>query len=167
LPADVKGLRSIHAADLDGDGDLDVLSASSNDGKVAWYRNELHDASARFRNAGDNPVSYTTTLPVLGGVLTGTVDLGHTTGHTTAWLVGYVEPLTHALPGGQILLVNTAHPDGELLGFAPVSGPVSIFQAGVPSIPGLVGFQFSAQALHIGGVIPFALSNARDFTLGF
>ncbi|MBN2129792.1 MAG: hypothetical protein JW741_09860 [Sedimentisphaerales bacterium] len=32
--------RCVHAADLDGDGDLDVLSASSRDGKIAWYENE-------------------------------------------------------------------------------------------------------------------------------
>jgi hypothetical protein len=30
---------SVHAADLDGDGDTDVLSASNDDGKVAWYEN--------------------------------------------------------------------------------------------------------------------------------
>ena len=29
----------IYAADLDGDGDLDVLSASENDNKIAWYEN--------------------------------------------------------------------------------------------------------------------------------
>jgi hypothetical protein len=29
----------IHATDLDGDGDLDVISASSGDDKVAWYEN--------------------------------------------------------------------------------------------------------------------------------
>ena len=34
------GARSVHAADLDGDGDLDVLSASSWDDKIAWYENE-------------------------------------------------------------------------------------------------------------------------------
>ena len=33
------GAKSVFAVDLDGDGDLDVLSASSDDGKIAWYEN--------------------------------------------------------------------------------------------------------------------------------
>jgi len=32
-------VRDIHAADLDNDGDIDVLSASSIDNKIAWYEN--------------------------------------------------------------------------------------------------------------------------------
>ena len=32
--------RSVHAADVDGDGDIDVLSASSLDNKIAWYEND-------------------------------------------------------------------------------------------------------------------------------
>lgn len=35
------GPRSVYAADLDGDGDLDVLSASHNDNIIAWYENLL------------------------------------------------------------------------------------------------------------------------------
>jgi len=29
----------VFAVDLDGDGDVDVLSASSSDDKIAWYEN--------------------------------------------------------------------------------------------------------------------------------
>ena len=31
--------QSVFAADLDGDGDMDMLSASNNDSKIAWYKN--------------------------------------------------------------------------------------------------------------------------------
>lgn len=34
------GARSVHAADLDGDGDVDVLSGSQNDHDIVWYVNE-------------------------------------------------------------------------------------------------------------------------------
>ena len=33
------GAYSVFAADVDGDGDTDVLSASLNDNKIAWYEN--------------------------------------------------------------------------------------------------------------------------------
>ena len=36
------------AADLDRDGDPDVLAASMNDDEVAWYANRLNEASADF-----------------------------------------------------------------------------------------------------------------------
>ena len=43
---DAISVASMHAADVDGDGDLDVLSASVGDGKIAWYENT--DGQATF-----------------------------------------------------------------------------------------------------------------------
>ena len=37
---DAKEVRALGAADLDGDGDIDLLSCSSGDNKVAWYTND-------------------------------------------------------------------------------------------------------------------------------
>jgi hypothetical protein len=34
-----RGAISVHATDLDNDGDMDVLSASFDDNKIAWYEN--------------------------------------------------------------------------------------------------------------------------------
>ncbi|KGL62450.1 FG-GAP-like repeat-containing protein [Polaribacter sp. Hel1_85] len=34
------GAFCVRAADLDGDGDIDVLSASTNDNRIAWYEND-------------------------------------------------------------------------------------------------------------------------------
>ena len=33
------GAHSVYAVDVDGDGDIDVLSSSFNDDKIAWYEN--------------------------------------------------------------------------------------------------------------------------------
>lgn len=39
ITTSANGARAVHAADIDGDGDLDVVTASANDDKVAWYEN--------------------------------------------------------------------------------------------------------------------------------
>ena len=39
ITTDLEGATEVHAADLDGDGDADVLSASTLDHTIAWYEN--------------------------------------------------------------------------------------------------------------------------------
>jgi hypothetical protein len=40
ISTNADGAYSVYAIDLDGDGDNDVLSASANDDKIAWYIND-------------------------------------------------------------------------------------------------------------------------------
>ncbi len=125
-------------------------------------------ASATFRNAGSNPASYAaTTLPVLGTTYTGSIDLGGTTGHNLAWLAGFSTTLTLTLGGGQVVLVNFADPAGELLLQSVLPGPVATYDLAVPPDPLLAGFALSTQAVHLGGIRPFALSNAQDLVAGY
>ncbi|RED45517.1 putative secreted protein (Por secretion system target) [Winogradskyella eximia] len=39
ITTEVDNCRSVFVEDLDGDGDMDILSASINDNKIAWYEN--------------------------------------------------------------------------------------------------------------------------------
>lgn len=39
ISTEARGARSVYVADVDGDGDTDVLSASANDDTIAWYEN--------------------------------------------------------------------------------------------------------------------------------
>ena len=50
------GAVSVHAADFDGDGDLDVVSASENDDQIAWYENQ----GQRPPQFTDTVIRYTT-----------------------------------------------------------------------------------------------------------
>lgn len=51
------GARSVFAADLDGDGDMDIISASMEDNKVAWYEQDeqgnftVHSVSTEVEEA--------------------------------------------------------------------------------------------------------------------
>ena len=48
------GARFVHAADLDGDGDMDLLSASRDDNRIVWYANRTIHRSALFTQEGAN-----------------------------------------------------------------------------------------------------------------
>jgi hypothetical protein len=155
----------VFTADLDGDLDEDVLSASFQDDKVAWYENSPA-ATVTFRNPGSNPASLAAlTMPVLGATYTCTVDLAGTTGHSTAMLVGYPAALTFSLPYGQMGLVDVTR--GEVFGFPIDVGPTATFDISIPPDMSYTGFRVYTQAGHFGTISPFALSNALDLLLGF
>ena len=40
IATSAEGARSVYVADMDGDGDLDIVSASFNDDTIAWYEND-------------------------------------------------------------------------------------------------------------------------------
>jgi hypothetical protein len=120
----------------------------------------LNGSSAAFRNAGSNPASYACNAPVLGGNWAGTVDLS-TTGHSSAYLVAFRAQSSSTLPQGQVLLGS-----GRIARLGPVTGPLATFSFGVPNSLALCGFHFTTQALQLGTVSPFALSNAMDLVVG-
>ena len=126
------------------------------------------DAEARVRNgSGTNPASYAIVgRPVLGGTITLTVNASGTTGHTNSTILSFLLPATVVLGGGQELLLDVASPGGELLGLPFQGGDTSLAGIPLPSDPALCGLRVSTQGLHLGGVRPFALSNAIDLVFG-
>jgi plastocyanin len=123
-------------------------------------------ASQAQRNVAPNPDSVTTAgVPKTGTSMFVFVDLT-TTGHTSALLFGFDTPIAVTLAGGQTLLCLDLGGNGELLAQSIQPGPTALFGLSIPNQPSLCGFTFSMQSIHLGGVVPFALSNAVDVTVG-
>lgn len=171
---DAFGASLAGLGDLDGDGLVELVVGSPEDDLTASSAGSVRiltlefcgaTASATERNAGSNPSSYSADAPVLGETWTATVDLS-TTGHTLAGIVGYPNAFQLPLPGGQTLLVIDALGTGELLQLPVVGGPLASFELELPLDSGLCGLDLYTQAVHVGGVAPFALSNAQDLVLG-
>ena len=59
ITTNADGAQDVVAVDLDRDGDLDVLSASSNDDEIAWYENDGSESFTRhlISTDGDGPQS--------------------------------------------------------------------------------------------------------------
>ena len=120
-------------------------------------------ASVVTRNVAPNVVSYTALAPVLGECWSGTVDLT-TTGHSLAVVLGYDSPGNMTLAGGQVVLMGGT----ELFKLLPLTpGPQATWSFVMPYDIVLLGLTAYTQAVHLGGVTPFALSNAQDMTVGF
>ena len=65
------GARTVHAADVDGDGDVDVLSGTQRDHDIVWYVNELNYADTDgdgMRNDLDCAPGNATAFAVAGAI---------------------------------------------------------------------------------------------------
>jgi hypothetical protein len=52
------GARAIHAADIDGDGDLDLLSAARDDHRITWYPNRTIHRSALYTPQTQSVIAF-------------------------------------------------------------------------------------------------------------
>ena len=148
--------------------DDDNVLVEGDEGNNAAYHPVLIDCdvspTVSFYNSGPNPSSLTTSNFTTGDNFSLTVNL-NTSGHLFAVPFAFDTPVTVVLAGGQHLL-SIDSGSGNILPFASQTGPIAVFNGTVPSFAFLCGFSFSAQAIHFGGVVPFALSNAQDCVIG-
>lgn len=121
-------------------------------------------ASVTSFTFGANPTSYFATPAVLGEPWYGSVATT-LTGHSFALVFGFDTPALLPLPGGQVLLASDGG-GGELLGLAAQPGPLATFSFVAPLQLALIGKTLYTQALHFGGVTPFALSNRQALKVG-
>ncbi len=120
ITATADGAVFVHSADVDGDGDIDVLSASGTDDTIAWYEN---DGSENFTKH-----TITTTADIANEVTTADVDgdgdldvLSASTGDSTiAWYENdgsqnFTEHIiTNAVNSAQSVATADVDGDGDL-----------------------------------------------------
>ena len=68
--------RSVFAADMDGDGDMDIISASYTDDTIAWYENGIGYSYTWDVDSGGTPLDGTYRATVAGSDLAGNAYSG-------------------------------------------------------------------------------------------
>jgi hypothetical protein len=135
-------------------------SFSGSGGEVYSYDlSRLARSEWRGDSLGVNYDSLEAGRAILGEGFTATVAL-RITGHPLAILRCFTEEAEIPLPGGQVVLGENACL--RLVG----SGPLAQFEVAIPNSPALCGQRFVTQAAHVGGGLPFVLSNAQDVVIG-
>jgi hypothetical protein len=126
-------------------------------------------AEATFRTAGSNPASLSVSGPPALGARFDMILNVASTGHANGLVLGFGGQATTTLGNGATVLVDVAHPGGELL-MLPLLGDVGsgnvTWPGTMPSSVALCGFRMSIQGVHLTTVRPFALSNAYDLVFG-
>jgi hypothetical protein len=170
---DVNSVSSIFTADVDGDGDLDVLSSSVFDDKIAWYSNETPSAVVFGTGCGTPAMTFTPAgFATLGGALNATIG----NAPLVAFVILGISDQTSTIGALPLDLTGLGFPGCtlyaslDLFSFtvAPTATPGSLdWTFGpLPLNPALVGRHLYAQAV---GVDPLATpaaisaSNAIDW----
>ena len=170
----------------DSNGNIDFFSVWSPDSKTgtlvgntfgfgasdhaAWY---LTLAKANLgtlaRNVRRNPAANQNSFTLSGapGRLGGTTNLSinNTSGHRQNFLILGIGPISRRLGTcvtGSVTLYCGTILDVILLG----PNPTNFAGAPNPKDVSLCGLTICTQALHLGGVRPYCLSNANDITFG-
>lgn len=140
------GVFSVHAADVDGDGDLDALSASFADGRIAWFCNNLP--------------------PVVSGTLAGQSV------HANATVAPFAAVALSDRDAGQILSVNILLDDAAKGSFTSASLAASGFTNPSAGYYSFVGTATNAQAAlrslifaPATGRLTLGSSETVDFTI--
>ena len=153
ISTDADSARSVYAADIDGDGDLDVLSASRNDDKIAWYEND------------GGPLTLSSNPLQLGG--TWTLQADNVEGTIAMFFFGDTAlniPLD-LLGGPGCTSYTNANLGAEVL--AAING-TSTMSLPVPNNPALVGFELTAQSTCASSnALGFSTSNGLRATAGY
>jgi len=148
--------------DMNLDGNVDQCDIAALD---AVIQNKVADTNNR--NGAGNPRSYVFPPPQLGATVTVTVELSMT-GHTSAWVFGFMDKDNMLLAPGQRTLVDLAHPAGEVLELPVFFGtPDAELEVAIPCGLTIAGLKVYTQAMHFGGGQPYKLTNAQDITFGY
>ena len=155
ITTNAMGAKGVHATDLDGDGDVDVVSASTFDDKIAWYRN---DRDSLILSSNSLEIGETWTL-----------QADNVVGATAIFYLGntVIEPPFDLGPLGApgcFIYTNAAYGSFP----RPASGGSSSMSWPVPNDPALVGCVISAQSTCAApNALTFSTSNGLRATAGY
>ena len=154
LSTNADSAGSVYAADVDGDGDIDILSASALDNKIAWYEND-----------GAGPLSLSADSLVIDS--TWELEAENVQGSVAVFFFGDTAwnlPLdVLGAPG------CTSYTNGNFGAFVQLaSNGTSTMSLAVPNNPALVGFELTAQSTCAGSnALGFLTSNGLRATAGY
>jgi len=114
------GAWSVFAADVDGDGDLDVLSASAGDNKIAWYENT--DGAGSFGSQQVISTAAESSHSVFGADVDGDGDLDVLSASALDDKIAWYENTDGAGSFGSQQLISTAAGDAHSVFAADVDG---------------------------------------------